>query len=203
MVATSPAILVMHPSSPRRSLAEFIALAKAQPGKDHARHGGVGATTHVVGELFQLRARRQAQSRSRTGTGPAFAGYGRRPVPICDQHDASARCPYTIRSTTRTRIAGKKRRTAIPDVPDHGEAGIKASKAKTGMVCWPPTGVPQTIRRHAHREIVKAVNQPQVRERLAALPARSDPSTPANSKKCSIPTQKMGRGGESRQYSVD
>ena len=57
----------------RGGMAEFIALAKAQPGKITLGHGGVGATTHVVGELFQLRAGIKLNPVPYKGTGPAVA----------------------------------------------------------------------------------------------------------------------------------
>ncbi len=183
MVATSPAILVMHPSVPAVNLAEFIALAKAQPGKITLGHGGVGATTHVVGELFQLRAGIKLNPVPYKGTGPAVADTVAGQVqsaistmPAAVPHIQSGR----LRGLA---IAGKKRSAAIPDVPTMAEAGVKGVEGENWNGVLAPAGVPQAIIAMLNREIVKAVNQPQVRERLAALSLEAIPSTPGEFKK--------------------
>jgi tripartite-type tricarboxylate transporter receptor subunit TctC len=173
----------MHPSVPAASLAEFIALAKAQPGKITLGHGGVGATTHVVGELFQLRAGVKLNPVPYKGTGPAVADTVAGQVqsaistmPAAVPHIQSGR----LRGLA---IAGKKRSTAIPDVPTMAEAGVKGVEGENWNGVLAPTGVPPTIVVMLNREIVKAVNQPQVRERLAALSLEAIPSTPGEFKK--------------------
>jgi tripartite-type tricarboxylate transporter receptor subunit TctC len=183
MVATSPAILVMHSSVPAASLAEFIALAKAQPGKITLGHGGVGATTHVVGELFQLRAGVKLNPVPYKGTGPAVADTVAGQVqsaistmPAAVPHIQSGR----LRGLA---IAGKKRSTAIPDVPTMAEAGVKGVEGENWNGVLAPTGVPPAILVQLNREIVKAVSQPQVRERLAALSLEAIPSTPGEFRK--------------------
>jgi tripartite-type tricarboxylate transporter receptor subunit TctC len=183
MVATSPAILVMHPSVPAASLAEFIALAKTQPGKITLGHGGVGATTHVVGELFQLRAGVKLNPVPYKGTGPAVADTVAGQV-----QSAISTMPAAVPHIQSGRrrglaIAGKKRSTAIPDVPTMAEAGVKGVEGENWNGVLAPTGVPPAILMQLNREIVKAVSQPQVRERLAALSLEAIPSTPGEFRK--------------------
>ncbi len=179
MVATSPAILVMHPSVPAANLAEFIALAKAQPGKITLGHGGVGATTHVVGELFQLRAGVKLNPVPYKGTGPAVADTLAGQV-----QSAISTMPAAVPHIQNGRlrglgIAGNKRSTAIPDVPTMAEAGVKGVEGENWNGVLAPTGVPPAIIVQLNSAIVKAVSQPQVRERLAALSLEAIPSTPA------------------------
>jgi tripartite-type tricarboxylate transporter receptor subunit TctC len=183
MVATSPAILVMHPSVSAASLAEFIALAKAQPGKITLGHGGVGATTHVVGELFQLRAGIKLNPVPYKGTGPAVADTVAGQV-----QSAISTMPAAVPHIQSGRlrglgIAGRKRSTAIPDVPTMAEAGVKGVEGENWNGVLAPAGVPPAIIAQLNREIVKAVSQPQVRERLAALSLEAIPSTPAEFRK--------------------
>ncbi len=183
MVATSPAILVMHPSVPAASLADFIALAKAQPGKITLGHGGVGATTHVVGELFQLRAGVKLNPVPYKGTGPAVADA------VAGQiQSAISTMPAAVPNIQAGRlrglgIAGPKRSAQIPDVPTFAEAGVKGVEGENWNGVLAPTGVPQAIIMQLNREIVKAVNLPQVRERLATLSLEAIPSTPGEFKK--------------------
>ncbi len=183
MVATSPAILVMHPSVSAASLAEFIALAKAQPGKITLGHGGVGATTHVVGELFQLRAGIKLNPVPYKGTGPAVADTVAGQV-----QSAISTMPAAVPHIQSGRlrglgIAGRKRSTAIPDVPTMAEAGVKGVEGENWNGVLAPAGVPPAIIAQLNREIVKAIGQPQVRERLAALSLEAIPSTPAEFRK--------------------
>lgn len=183
MVATSPAILVMHPSVPAASLADFIALAKAQPGKITLGHGGVGATTHVVGELFQLRAGVKLNPVPYKGTGPAVADA------VAGQiQSAISTMPAAVPNIQAGRlrglgIAGPKRSAQIPDVPTFAQAGVKGVEGENWNGVLAPAGVPQAIIMQLNREIVKAVNLPQVRERLAALSLEAIPSTPGEFKK--------------------
>ena len=183
MVATSPAILVMHPSVPVASMAEFIAMAKAQPGKITLGHGGVGATTHVVGELFQLRAGIKLNPVPYKGTGPAVADA------VAGQiQPAISTMPAAVPNIQAGRlrglgIAGKKRSTAIPDVPTMAEAGVKGVEGENWNGVLAPTGVPPGILAQLNREIVKAVNQPQTRERFATFSLEAISSTPEEFRK--------------------
>ncbi|MEO8443126.1 MAG: tripartite tricarboxylate transporter substrate binding protein [Betaproteobacteria bacterium] len=183
MVASSPAILIVHPSMPAANLAEYIALARVQPGKITLGHGGVGATTHVVGELFQLRAGIKLNPVPYKGTGPAVADTVAGQV-----QSAISTMPAAVPHIQSGRlrglgIAGKKRSTAIPDVPTMAEAGVKGVEGENWNGVLAPAGVPPEIVVLLNREIVKAVNQPQVRERLAALSLEAIPSTPAEFRK--------------------
>jgi len=183
MVATSPAILVIHPSVPAATLAEFIALANKQPGKITLGHGGVGATTHVVGELFQLRAGIKLNPVPYKGTGPAVADT------VAGQIQAAiSTMPAAVPNIQAGRlrglgIAGKKRSAAIPDVPTMAEAGVKGVEGENWNGVLAPTGVPPAILALLNREIIKAVNSPQVRERLTTFSLEAITSTPEEFRK--------------------
>jgi len=164
MVATSPAILVMHPSVPAVNLAEFIALAKAQPGKITLGHGGVGATTHVVGELFQLRAGIKLNPVPYKGTGPAVADTVAGQVqsaistmPAAVPHIQSGR----LRGLA---IAGKKRSAAIPDVPTMAEAGVAGQETETIQGMLVPAGTPAAIITRLHDEVRAVLAEPEIRQ---------------------------------------
>jgi tripartite-type tricarboxylate transporter receptor subunit TctC len=183
MVATSPAILVIHPSVPAATLAEFIALANKQPGKITLGHGGVGATTHVVGELFQLRAGIKLNPVPYKGTGPAVADT------VAGQIQAAiSTMPAAVPNIQAGRlrglgIAGKKRSAAIPDVPTMAEAGVKGVEGENWNGVLAPAGVPPAIVMQLNREIIKAVNSPQVRERLTTFSLEAITSTPEEFRK--------------------
>jgi tripartite-type tricarboxylate transporter receptor subunit TctC len=183
MVATSPGIIVIHPSVPAKNVAEFIALAKAQPGKITIGHGGIGATTHVVGELFQLRSGAQFNLVPFKGTGPAVADT------VAGQVNAAvstmpAAVPQVQAGKLRALgVASKKRSPGLPDVPTFAEAGLTGVEGENWNGVLAPAGTPQAIIVLLNREIVKAVNLPQVRERFATFSLEAVPSTPAEFRK--------------------
>jgi tripartite-type tricarboxylate transporter receptor subunit TctC len=183
MVASSPGIIVIHPSVAAKNVAEFIALAKAQPGKVTIGHGGVGATTHVVGELFQLRSGAQFNLVPYKGTGPAVADT------VAGQIQAAvstmpAAVPQVQAGKLRALgVASKKRSPALPEVPTFAEAGLKGVEGENWNGVLAPAGTPQTVIVLLNREIVKAVNLPQVRERFATFSLEAVPSTPAEFRK--------------------
>ena len=80
-------------------------------------------------------------------------------------------------------IAGKKRSAAIPDVPTMAEAGVKGVEGENWNGVLAPTGVPPAILAVLNREIVKAVNQPQTRERFATFSLEAISSIPEEFRK--------------------
>jgi tripartite-type tricarboxylate transporter receptor subunit TctC len=178
-VASSPVMLIVHPSVAAATVADFIGLAKAQPGKLALGHGGIGATTHVVGELFQLRARVQLNHVPYKGTGPAVADCVAGQIPAAMTTMPGA-VPHVQAGRLRAlAIASNKRSAALPDVPTFAQAGVAGVEGENWNGVLAPAGVPQAIIARLNQEIVKAVQQPQVQERLAALSLEPITSTPA------------------------
>ena len=177
-VSTTPVMLVSNPSVPAATIAEYLALAKAQPGKVSVGHGGVGSTTHMVGELLQLRAGVQLNHIPYKGTGPAVADCVAGQV-----NSATTTMPGAIAHIKAGRlralaVASNKRLPALPDVPTFEQAGVAGVIGENWSGILAPAGVPQSIIDRLNQEIVKALQVPQVQEKLGAAALEPQWSTP-------------------------
>ena len=171
-------ILVAHPSVPARTVKEFIALAKARPGKLNYASGGVGSPPHVTAALFAAEAGIQLNHVAYKGTAPAFpdvlSGY-------VDVMFASPTFAHGYIQAGRIRamgLAGPRRIPLLPDVPTFDESGLPGFELACWHGLWLPAGVPADIVRRLHAEVAKAVASAAVRDELekqALIPVGSAP----------------------------
>jgi tripartite-type tricarboxylate transporter receptor subunit TctC len=177
-VSSTPVMLVSNPSVPAATIAEYLALAKGQPGRISVGHGGVGSTTHMVGELLQLRAGVQLNHIPYKGTGPAVADCVAGQV-----NSATTTMPGAIAHIKAGRlralaVASSKRLPALPEVPTFEQAGVAGVIGENWSGILAPAGVSPEIVARLNQEIVKAVQHPQVQEKLVAASLEPQWSTP-------------------------
>src|SRR4051812_796343 len=169
LVASSPLMLVVHPSVPAATLSDFVKLAKAQPGKINIGSGGTGATTHVVGELFKLRAGVSLNHVPYKGTGPALADVVAGQIQSTFTTTPGA-IPHVKANRLRALGVSTRKRTAgAPDVPTFEEAGIRNFEAENWYGFQAPAGLPKPILTKLSTEILRAAELPDVRERFGAI----------------------------------
>lgn len=169
LVASSPLMLVVHPSVPAATLADFVKLAKAQPGKLNIGSGGTGATTHVVGELFKLRAGVNLNHVPYKGTGPALADVVAGQIQSTFTTTPGA-IPHVKANRLRALGVSTRKRTAgAPDVPTFEESGIKNFEAENWYGFQAPAGLPKPVLTKLSQEILRAAELPDVRERFSAI----------------------------------
>src|SRR6202008_3499773 len=169
LLATAPVILVAHPSGPAKTLAEFVALAKAKPGELNYASGGIGASTHLGGELLKFVAGIDVKHVPYKGTGPAMNDLIGGHVQVMFSGISSAR-PHMDAGTLRALgVTGDARNAATPDVPTFAEAGLPGVTASTYWGVLAPKGTPQEIVDRLNVEFAKAVRDPEVVKRIADL----------------------------------
>ena len=169
LLATAPVILMAHPKVPAKTLQEFVALAKAQPGKFNYASGGNGASTHLGGELLKLVAGIDVVHVPYKGTGPAMNDLIGGHVDVMFSGISSAR-PYMDAGTLRAfAVTGETRNAATPDVPTFAEAGLAGVTASTYWGVLAPKGTPKEIVERISAEFAKAVKDPAIVERIAQL----------------------------------
>jgi tripartite-type tricarboxylate transporter receptor subunit TctC len=176
VVGVSPMFLFVHPSVKAQNIKEFVALAKAQPGKLAIASGGTGATTHLMAELLQSHAGIKLTHVPYKGAGPALTDVVAGQVPATFTSMATAAA-----QVARLRIIGvtsAKRLAAFADVPTFEESGIAGMVVEHWWGVMAPAGVPAAIVEKLHGEIVKAVNANDVRERFAVLAVEPRTNTP-------------------------
>jgi tripartite-type tricarboxylate transporter receptor subunit TctC len=166
LMTTSSQMLVVHPSVPVNSVAEFVAMAKQQP-LPYA-HAGVGSGGHLAMEYFRLLAGFETIQVPYRGNAPLVidlvagqvkAGFVATAGVI--QHVRAGRLKgLAISSANRSSLA--------PEVPTTAEAGYADFKVETWFVALGPAGLPDAIAELLERELQQALKQPDVREKFRA-----------------------------------
>src|SRR5437764_1182516 len=189
LLATAPVILMSHPKVPAKTLQEFVALAKAQPGKFNYASGGNGASTHLGGELLKLVAGIDVVHVPYKGTGPAMNDLIGGHVDVMFSGISSAR-PHLDAGTLRAlAVTGETRNAATPDVPTFAEAGLPGVTASTYWGVLAPRSTPKEIVDRLSAEFARAVRDPDVVKRigeLGYLPIGGGPSDYADNIKSEI-----------------
>ncbi len=175
----SDLVMVVHPSVPAKNLKEFIALAKAQPGKLNYASSGTGTPYHMAGELFK----------SMSGTNVVHVPYrgssGARNDVLGGQvqmmFDAITTMAPNVKAGQVRALAttGAKRSTVLPDVPTVEEAGVPGYETTIWLGVMAPKGTPKAIVDRLNAEIRKAIDQPEVKEIWAKQGAVPMMMTPA------------------------
>ena len=174
-VAATPHILVVYPNSPVKSVAELIALAKAQPGKLNFGSSGIGNSDHMAGELFKVLAGVQAQhipykSGSLAATDVLggqldyyFAGM---PVGL-PQYKGGRLRALAVTSTARY--------TGTPELPTMKESGVKDYELTLWQGVFMSAAAPKDVVDFVGASVAKLLDDPAMRERLSKAGAQLAP----------------------------
>jgi tripartite-type tricarboxylate transporter receptor subunit TctC len=178
LMCSSPHFLGVHPSVAATTVAEFIALAKASPGKFNYASAGRGTPAHLAGELFKLAFGLDITHVPFSGGGPAITATigGHTPVIISALPTGA---PYAKSGNLRAlAMMSAKRSSLLPDVPTMAEATGMNLEADivTGLLA--PTGTPDDVVDLLNRAVADIIAPAEFRERLHALgfdPVASSP----------------------------
>jgi tripartite-type tricarboxylate transporter receptor subunit TctC len=168
LVAEMKNVLLVHPSVPARSLKEFVALMKQNPGKLNYGSGGVGTTTHITPELLMSLTGTRMNHVPFKGSGLALIGL------ISGQIDALI---MTVAASAPQVKAGKVRAIAVfapdragqlPDVPSVKELGNENYAVRLWYGMLAPAGTPAAAITRLNSEIHKVLNSADMKERLTS-----------------------------------
>jgi tripartite-type tricarboxylate transporter receptor subunit TctC len=164
-----PNVLIVHPSSRLKSLPDFLAEARANPGKINFAIAGIGSGTHLNTEKFKLATKIEATIVAYKGTSEAIIDVvgGR-----VDTYFApiSAVLPFVQSGKARAlAVTTSKRAVQLPNVPTVAEAGVPGFEFILWFGLWGPTGVPAPIVSKIRKDFGAALADPGVREKLATL----------------------------------
>jgi tripartite-type tricarboxylate transporter receptor subunit TctC len=171
-------VLVVNPSVPASTLAEFVKLAKDKPGAISYGSSGIGGAGHLAGELLKMMAEIDIVHVPYKGGGPAMQGM------LGGQIQAIFATPVSSGSQIR---AGKVRAIAttgvtrtklLPDVPTVAESGYPGYEATNWYAYLAPAGTPKDVLARLHRELVQALNAPDVHEQFDRQGVEAKPGTP-------------------------
>jgi tripartite-type tricarboxylate transporter receptor subunit TctC len=179
MLGTVTNVLVVNPSLPASSVKEFIAYAKANPGKVNFSHAGVGSSMSLAGELFKMHAGVDLASIPYKGTGPALtAVLG---------GEVQAMFPNTQAAVSLIR-AGKLRALGVTsNAGDPLLPGVPSIASQTGgnygLNTWfglfAPAKTPDRLVEQLNADVNKTYERPEVKARLATLGVMAEPMRPA------------------------
>lgn len=166
LIATLPALLVVHKSLPVTSMKAFIALAKAKPGELNASTSGNGSGSHLALELFNKMAGVKITRIPYNGDGPAIIDLIGGQVPVKFDNVSTALQHVRAGQLRALGVTSKKRSPLLPDVPPIGDTvpGYQVT-IMNGMIA--PPGTPPEILARVHAEIVRFTTNPEVRARFA------------------------------------
>jgi tripartite-type tricarboxylate transporter receptor subunit TctC len=177
-VAEMSMLLVVNPNVEAKTLKDFVALAKARPGKLNFGSPGIGTTGHLGLAMFMHAAKVQITHVPYRGAAPAVQDL------IAGQIDGVVDNPPTVISHIeggRLRplaVAAKSRMKLLPDVPTAAEGGVANYEASSWFGIAAPAGTPAPIVERLHKEIVAAVRSPAMQERFAKTGAQLVGNTP-------------------------
>jgi tripartite-type tricarboxylate transporter receptor subunit TctC len=169
LVAASPNVMVINPSVPAKTVAELMALIRANPGTYSFAGPGIGSTPHLAGELFKLKNKLDLVHIPFNGAPPAVAStigghtqiaFTALPPSLSNIKDGKLRA---------LAVLSPMRHPALPDVPSAVEAGVPDLESDTLTGLLAPAGTPPEIVAILQREAAKMVAQPDVKEKLDTL----------------------------------
>jgi tripartite-type tricarboxylate transporter receptor subunit TctC len=177
-ILRSPYVMEVNPSFPAKTVPEFIAYAKTNPGKISMASGGVGSGNHLAGELFKMVAGVNMLHVPYRGEGPALSDLIGAQVQVL-----FATTPGTIeyvRAGTLRALAvtSATRSEALPEIPTIGDF-VPGYEASTWNGIAAPKNTPVEIIDKLNREINAALADPKFKARLADLSAAALPGSPA------------------------
>ena len=178
MVGGTPNVLVVAPSVPAASVKEFVAWLRANPGKATYGSAGQGTLTHLVMEQFKEDSKTFMVHAPYRGIGPAILDV------LGNQTQAmfpglAAALPHIVAKKLRPlAVTGLKRHRLLPDVPTLQELGYKGFDGVQWYGIMGPANLPPALTTRLNAEINQQINQPELRDKLAAEALETMPMSP-------------------------
>lgn len=162
---SAPNIVVVHPSVPAKSIKELIDLAKAKPGELNYASAGIGASQHLGGELFKVMAGVNIVHVPYQAAGPSIIAIVGNQVQLTFATAASVATPIKSGALRALAVTSAKPSALFPGLPTVA-ATIPGYEIRGAQAVFAPVGTPATVITRLNREVVRAFNQPEVKERM-------------------------------------
>ena len=179
LLVTVPELLVITPSHPAKTVADLVALAKAQPGKLFYASSGSGSAQHLAAELFKLRTGTDIGHVPYKGGGLAVGDVAAGHIPFYFGNMSAALPQARAGHVRALAVTGAARSPAAPDVPTMAEAGVKDCVISEWNGILAPAGTPQPIIDRLYTELAKIMREPEMKAKFADLGEDVIGSTPA------------------------
>ena len=178
MVNSAPLMLAVHPSLPATSVSEFVAYAKANPGKLNFGSGGVGTTPFLAAELLKSMASFDAVHVPYKGGAPALADLVAGQLSFMIEN-VPGTLPLVKDGKLRALGGQNKTRTPLlPDMPTMAEAGVSGAEANTFYGLVAPAGTPAAIVKKLNEALNQGLATEEMQKTITGLGSESKPNSP-------------------------
>jgi tripartite-type tricarboxylate transporter receptor subunit TctC len=178
LTGASPLVLVVNPSFPAHSVAEVIALAKAEPGKINFGTGGLGTTPHMTAELFQHDAGIRLVHVAYRGEAGAINDVLAGQIPLMFANLSAVMGNIKGGTLRALAVTSAKRSPSAPDIPTVAESALPGFAAETWFGIVAPAGTPREIRAKLNAAAREALARDDTRARFAELGMTNGSSSP-------------------------
>ena len=179
LAAVAPLVVEVNAQSPIRTLRELIDAAKSSKGKLNYASAGPGNTSHLAVELFKMTVGVDMTHVPYKGSGPAITAILGREVDLMFDSIGSSLPQIQAGKFRAIAVTSAARAAVLPDVPTVQEAGVPGFDVSVWYGVFAAAGTPQPIVQKLNAEIIRAMNVPEVKERIEASGYQVVGSTPA------------------------
>ena len=170
LVSRVPQVIVINPGKvPVTNLREFVAYAKANPGKLNYGSAGNGTSHHLAGELFKLQTKTFITHIPYRGAGPALQDLIAGQVDVMFDGLGSSATHIKGGRIKALAVAADKPAPGFPNVPTSVEGGVPTYQVATWYGLWAPKGTPKDLVDRMTAEVTKALNSPELKEQWTNL----------------------------------
>ena len=166
VLVLQPNVLIVHPSMPVHSVQDIIAMAKAQPGKLNYGTGSTGSAPHLAGELLKVMAGVDIVQIPYNGAAQAMNAVVGGQISMVFDQPATSLPQIQAGKVRPIAVTGSTRSPQLPNVPTIAESGLPGYEVNSWFGVLGPPNLPKAIADRLSAEFAKAVNSPDVRERL-------------------------------------
>jgi tripartite-type tricarboxylate transporter receptor subunit TctC len=177
MIAANPEIVVVNPSVPVKSLKEFVAYVKANPGKVSYGTGGPGTPSHVMAVDFGARVGAPLNIVHYKGSGPALQDVMAGHVNSTFDQAATALGQVRAGRVVALAVTAPARLSSAPDIPTVDEAGLPGFYMSIWHALWVPKGTPREVIAKLNAAAREALADPAVRKQLMDLGQEIPPAS--------------------------
>lgn len=203
-LATSPVVLLVHPSLPVKNVQELIDLEAKKPGSLSYASGGYGSSTHLAGELFKLKTGGDITHVPYKGTGAAFADVVGGHVPMIFAGIGTAGQFVKDGKLKALAITSDQRHPLMPDVPTFKESGFPGVDSRSDWGILVKTGTPDPIVAALNASLNAVLQNNEIKQKLANLAFDVQGGTPDDfSKVIKTETEKWSNVIKSANIKLD
>lgn len=179
IIGEAPNLVLVPANSPYKTFADFLADAKANPGKVNYASAGAGSSVHMVTVLFELASGTRLNHVPYKGSGPALMDLIGGQVQVMFDNMSSG-MPHVLAGRLRAlAVTGPRRDPRFPDVPTIAEAGVPGYSGTSWFTLAAPASMPAALVDKLNRDVQRVLASPEVVSRYDKLGINYTPNTPA------------------------